>query len=60
MASVTVIWTVLPVMPSRLAVTSAVPCSTPVSRPLGGMVAVAVSSDSQATPLVTFAVVLSL
>ncbi|MNJ68484.1 hypothetical protein D3C77_647380 [compost metagenome] len=48
------------VTPSRLAVTSALPCSTPVSRPLAVMVAVVVSSDSQATLLVTFAVVLSL
>ncbi|MNE03501.1 hypothetical protein D3C80_960050 [compost metagenome] len=48
------------VTPSRLAVTSVVPCSTPVSRPLGVMVAVAASSDSQATLLVTSAVELSL
>ncbi|MNE03499.1 hypothetical protein D3C80_960030 [compost metagenome] len=60
MASVTVIWTVLPVTPSRLAVTSVVPCSTPLSRPVDETVAVVMSVGSQVTLPLISAVVLSL
>ena len=59
-ASVTVTWTVLLVMPFWLAVTSVVPATLPVRRPVVETVAVVMSTGNQATLLLISAVVLSL
>ena len=59
-ASVTVTWTVLLVMPFWLAVTSVVPATLPVRRPVVETVAVVMSAGSQATLLLISTVVLSL
>ena len=59
-ASVTVTWTALLVMPSLLAVTSVVPATLPVSRPVDETVAMVMSVGSQATLPLISAVVWSL
>ena len=56
----TVTWTALLVTPSRLAVSSVVPATLPVSRPVVETVAVVMSVGSQVTLPLISAVVLSL